>query len=375
MADIPSDSELDALQRAYAGDIQRLAAEQFDAASADRVWRQVEARTGVRPGVHPGVHLDSPADGRTHNESLTRIADMTERPLEHRMRATQWTAPLRSTAAPLPSSRMLGVVMATLLIGVAGGVWLTMQGRRRDIPPAYTSYATTSGQIARITLGDGSRVTLAPNTTLGVSRAFAVSREVTLSGEAYFDVAAAGAPFLVRTDHVVTRVLGTSFDVRHYPSDVSTRVAVVTGKVTVAGQQRVILAAGSVGYVTDSTASAATVSNAQPYTAWTTGALTFRDTPASELLDVIGRWYNLEFRVADSAIVHQTVVAELAPGETRAQALQLVAKLLNANMRFSETTQGTVVVTLLAKQDERRSAPSTHTIRDPFMSHSREVGR
>ena len=57
-------------------------------------------------------------------------------------------------------------------------------------------------------------------------------REVDLVGEAFFEVKKdPDRPFLVYTDEIVTRVLGTSFTVRNYPADV--RVSVKTGKVSV----------------------------------------------------------------------------------------------------------------------------------------------
>jgi len=268
--------------------------------------------------------------------------------------------------------RSIGAVAALLVIG---GGWLATRERSRLEPVPYTSYTTTSGQIAQLTLRDGSHVTLAPNTTLRVSRAFADRRDILLTGQAYFDVAPTRAPFVVRTGEIVTRVLGTQFDVRHYASDRSTRVVVLSGKVAVAGRQEVTLAAGGVGYVTDSTATASTVGSAQPYTAWTSGVLIFRDAPVSELLDVVGRWYNLEFRVTDSAIVNQTVVAEFPRGETRAEALQLIGKLLNVSMRFDDTSHGPVVVTLLPDRDGRGPEPAMSKTRGPLGSHLQEVGR
>ena len=87
----------------------------------------------------------------------------------------------------------------------------------------------------RIALSDGSEVVLQPASEVIVSKDFATrTREVHLKGEAFFKVRRhEGKPFLVFTNEVVTRVLGTSFNIRAYEGDGEITVAVRTGKVSV----------------------------------------------------------------------------------------------------------------------------------------------
>ncbi|OQP58111.1 hypothetical protein A3860_07225 [Niastella vici] len=87
----------------------------------------------------------------------------------------------------------------------------------------------------RITLEDGSYVILKPNSRIAYThKADPVKREVYLEGAAFFQVAKDPArPFFVYTNELVTKVLGTSFDVQAFPHDKTIRVIVHTGKVTV----------------------------------------------------------------------------------------------------------------------------------------------
>ena len=87
----------------------------------------------------------------------------------------------------------------------------------------------------KIVLADGSEVTLQPASEVIISRDFVTkAREVRLKGEAFFNVRRhEGKPFLVFTNEVVTRVLGTSFNIRAYEGDGEITVAVKTGKVSV----------------------------------------------------------------------------------------------------------------------------------------------
>lgn len=86
-----------------------------------------------------------------------------------------------------------------------------------------------------VTLPDGSTALLEPGSKLAYAKNFsAVNREVYLTGEAFFDVRKnPSRPFLVFTNSIITKVLGTSFRVRAYTTDPKVIITVRTGKVSV----------------------------------------------------------------------------------------------------------------------------------------------
>jgi ferric-dicitrate binding protein FerR (iron transport regulator) len=98
----------------------------------------------------------------------------------------------------------------------------------------------TSGDAEkRVTLSDSSVVTLKPHSEIRFPSVFGDKREVSLSGEALFEVARnVHRPFLVYANEVTTRVLGTSFVIKAYARDQEVTVAVKTGKVSVYTAQR-----------------------------------------------------------------------------------------------------------------------------------------
>lgn len=60
-----------------------------------------------------------------------------------------------------------------------------------------------------------------------------VERKIQLEGEAFFEVSTDSLrPFLIYSDNVITRVLGTSFRIRAY-EDIPVEVSVLTGRVSV----------------------------------------------------------------------------------------------------------------------------------------------
>ena len=86
-----------------------------------------------------------------------------------------------------------------------------------------------------IYLSDGSVVWLKGESTLNFPGTFEGStREVTLSGEAFFEIAKDhNKPFIIHSSRLTTRVLGTSFNIRDVEHADSVEVAVMTGKVAV----------------------------------------------------------------------------------------------------------------------------------------------
>lgn len=90
-----------------------------------------------------------------------------------------------------------------------------------------------------LTLPDGSRVVLSPNSKLIYLKTFANElRAVNLTGEAFFDVVRRPRqPFVVRTGKVNVRVLGTSFIVRAYRDASEISVLVKSGRVAVSKAQ------------------------------------------------------------------------------------------------------------------------------------------
>jgi transmembrane sensor len=94
---------------------------------------------------------------------------------------------------------------------------------------------TPGNTTQAVTLPDGSKVTLEPHSQIKFSASFdEVERIVTLEGGAFFEVAHnKERPFLVQTNNLTTKVLGTSFSVKAFQGEKDVVVSVKTGKVSV----------------------------------------------------------------------------------------------------------------------------------------------
>lgn len=132
------------------------------------------------------------------------------------------------------AASLVAIILFTFLLYQS--TTLTAKKHFASIIPKYTiTVANTKSEKQLVVLSDGSRVTLAPNSSIHYSRIFAgESRDVYLEGEAFFQVTKNPVkPFVVYYNNIVTKVLGTSFTINTNKSTGNVEVAVKTGKVQV----------------------------------------------------------------------------------------------------------------------------------------------
>ena len=231
-----------------------------------------------------------------------------------------------------------GLIAASVAAVAAGGWWLFARGLGEapaPAPVAAKEYRTTRGQRLALKLADGSSILLAPASVLRIDPAYgARARPVALEGEAYFDVAHdAARPFSVRTSRTVARDLGTRFVVRAYADEPVTDVVVAEGRVAVGrigaapGQlaDSLLLDPGTRGRLSaDGALTLATTVNLDGYLDWTEGRLVFRNTPLPDALRRIGRWYDVDIRLAGPGLATRTLTASFHR-EPAAEVVRLVA--------------------------------------------------
>lgn len=231
---------------------------------------------------------------------------------------------VKARLAPRTPWRMYAALAAAaVIVAIVGS---QVAGDRSGDITSSTEYSTSVGQRDSVVLDDGSRVLLGPASRVTVS-----GREVLLTGEAYFVVTHdAKRPFTVRAGGAVIRDIGTEFSV-HSDHDADVRVVVREGSVQLTrNADSVVLVAGDVGALT---AAGNVTANRGAATAddlaWTTGRLVFRDAPISELGADLRRWYGVELRVTDSALLQRHFTGSFA-GESPTRVLNVIALAFGA---------------------------------------------
>jgi ferric-dicitrate binding protein FerR (iron transport regulator) len=290
-------------------------------------------------------------------------------PRPHSVWVPQWATRFRS---PTITSSHVATLAAGVVTAAAVGLAMLWPSAGPRTPDRI--YATASAQRARITLRDGSHVILAPHSTLRVAQGFGVTnRELSLTGEAYFDVAHTSAPpFLVQAGSAHVRVLGTEFYVRRYTDDTVSRVTVMSGRVAFgtsgARGGDLVVAAGQVGVADDSTQTVAAVDNTVSYTEWRSGQLVFHRVVIPDMLKTLEHWYGYRFRLTDSTLSHQHITTVL-DDDSPTSALKTLELVLHVDV----TVDGDVVTLSPQRQSDARRE-RWHTIGDT-PSTTTEVGR
>lgn len=100
---------------------------------------------------------------------------------------------------------------------------------------AQNTVSTKRGSKSKIQLPDGTEVWLNADSKITYNENFQGDiREVHLSGEAFFDVVRdEKRPFIIHTDVIDVKVLGTAFNVRSYANEKNTETSLIRGSVEI----------------------------------------------------------------------------------------------------------------------------------------------
>ena len=189
-----------------------------------------------------------------------------------------------------------GLIMklaAMVVLSVGLGYFLLNQ----ETELVYKSIATSSDQIQKIELADGSQIWINENTTLKYPESFADDkREVYLKGEAYFDVSKnPDKPFIIRSKNTYTQVLGTSFNLR--TTDEASEVNVVSGKVALVHnsdkENKVVLVKGESATLENGLIKKSKVFDINS-SAWKTRKLVFESANMVQVVAELKDFYSVE---------------------------------------------------------------------------------
>lgn len=165
-----------------------------------------------------------------------------------------------------------------------------------NIAAKYNTISTPKGGQYRVVLPDGTIVWLNAASSLRFPVSFeAKQRNVELTGEAYFEVAANKAkPFSLTAGKTNIRVLGTHFNVMAYPDEASVNTTLLEGSVKVStGKTEGILKPGQQGQALNGKIAVMEV-DTEAAVAWKKGYFYFKDADISTVMRQVSRWYDVE---------------------------------------------------------------------------------
>ncbi len=200
-------------------------------------------------------------------------------------------------------------------------------------------------------LPDGTQVCLHPNAELTYPKVFeGKTRQVSFIGEGFFDVAHDSLhPFLIQSDKMQIRVLGTKFNVKALPKQAIFQVSVVSGSVavrsmTVKGavnpetiilkpQQKALFEVATNHLTALETIAETKKEIFEPI------SINFNDTPLSNVINQLEKQFNINIELSDKMLSKCLLTADF-----NRQSLPVILEILCTSLDVSYTLSGDTLI-------------------------------
>lgn len=199
---------------------------------------------------------------------------------------------------------------------------------------AYVQHYAPIGTHEEVILSDGTHVWLNAGSLLVYPSTFTDNiRNVFLAGEAYFDVSKdKKRPFVVSTNFLKMKVLGTTFNVSAYPEDTEVSATLETGilKVMVNDRPEAYLLKPDDQLIYSSLTGKVIQQkvNASVHSEWRKGCLLFTNAPLSDIMRTLERMYGVKFHVRTSIYQTQHLHVHFNQGESIEHIMRIIQLLL-----------------------------------------------
>ncbi len=202
------------------------------------------------------------------------------------------------------------VAASILLIISFGGIASLLIKQSNPVP----MYVVTTGiqNLEKIQLPDGTNVCLGPGSRLEYPAKFADNnRDIKLKGQAFFDVTKnPEKPFHVKMNDIKVEVLGTSFELFNYDDSEEMEAVLVNGKIKVEHKinsrlpQIKIMKPNDRIVLNKQTGKVELgIVDADKYTSWRSGVLSFENENLSMIIPRLERWYGRKI-ICDEALLN-----------------------------------------------------------------------
>lgn len=228
---------------------------------------------------------------------------------------------------------------AILFVGLLIGNLIQRNGFETISEPVYYTSKAPKGSIAEMILPDGTIIFLNSGSEIKyASDMNAKSREVYLTGEAWFDVQESeDIPFWVHTDHYDVRVLGTEFNVKAYTDDQEVTTTLEEGSIRIQSaknlklKQNVQLVPGE-QLVFHKTNKTVQVKQVKPslFSSWKDNKLIFINMNLGELITLLERKYGVDITVRDPQLLNHHYDGTIK-NETIIEVLEILQATLPIN--------------------------------------------
>lgn len=185
----------------------------------------------------------------------------------------------------------------------------------RSYKEPFNQLVVPKGRRSSLTFADGTRLYLNSGSQVIYPVTFnKKSREIYIRGEAYLEVAHdAGWPFIVKTDHLDVKVLGTEFNIKSYPDETSSSVVLVKGSVQAIVKSHKTTMKESELFTLDSTTEKTSLekTNVLEYVSWKDGWMYCTNERIESIAKKLSRYYDVNIQFNELKVRDMTLTGKL----------------------------------------------------------------
>lgn len=206
-----------------------------------------------------------------------------------------------------------GAIAATIALLIVGYKYLNTQQKNTQSIVEKINHQQIPMMVE---LMEGTKIWLKPKSRITYPSQFSNDkREVSLKGEAYFEVQSDKSwPFLVKSKNVITRVLGTTFNISAFPNRPAIEIALLEGSVAVdldqdtAIQQIALLQPGeSFTYQKNNGQYIkANFEDTLSYL-WKDGIIYFERASIKKVVEILENWYSIKINLPTHELAEETL--------------------------------------------------------------------
>lgn len=224
---------------------------------------------------------------------------------------------------------------AVLLIGVLLYLYSPYFGKQSG-SAQLIALKVPAHQQRQLTLADGSTIWINAGSKVSYPKQFdGKTREVYLSGEAYFDIKQdPSKPFIIHTGKVLTTVLGTAFNIKEDPGSDRITVTVTQGKVSVANGKEllgIVTPNQQISFNTRNNTYALANVNAQKAIEWQKKDLYFDDISFADAVAILEQRFKVKISFENKKISTCRFTGRALTGEDLDQILKVICSFNNAS--------------------------------------------
>lgn len=236
------------------------------------------------------------------------------------------------------------MVAAAVIAGIViGSTYLFNSSETTTTLAIADNKHITTAHVENILLPDSSVIITKPGSSIIYPEHFdKETREVTLIGEAYFDIKSnPDKPFIIHTGNVTTTVLGTAFSIKALENDKDVTVTVTRGKVKVEKNNKlmaVLTPNKRVICAVKSDAVQQTTVNSYEATKWISNDLSFEESSLKDVCATLELRFLIKFDFENESLKNCKVTASFAGTESLEKMMYVLSTVLHFKYNINDHT-------------------------------------